>query len=67
VEGYAPSVGAEHWEGVRAVSFEAGRARVTVTAGWEAVAARLRMLGAEVTSVRQMSLREIYLLITGTD
>jgi hypothetical protein len=44
--------------------------RLLVRADPDAVVARLRLLGAEVTGVRPLSLREIYLTCThdrGTD
>ncbi len=53
------------WPEVHRVTSEGGRVRLVVRAGADAVVARLRMMGAEVTGVRAMPLREVYLSATG--
>ena len=55
------------WEGVAHVTRFGEHARLLVRSDADAVLARLRMLGAEVTSERQLTLREIYLAITRAD
>jgi ABC-2 type transport system ATP-binding protein len=55
------------WEEVAAVMPYGEHARLLVRTDPDAVAARLRMLGAEVTDVRTLTLREIYLATTRTD
>jgi ABC-2 type transport system ATP-binding protein len=55
------------WEEVAHVSRFGEHARLLVRADAGAVIERLRMLGAEVTSERPLSLREIYLAITRAD
>jgi ABC-2 type transport system ATP-binding protein len=52
------------WEEVAAVVPHGEHSQLLVRADPGAVAARLRMLGAEVTGVRPLSLREIYLTCT---
>ncbi len=55
------------WEEVSSVAIHGERARLLVRSAPDAVVARLRMLGAEVTDVRPVSLREIYLAATRAD
>ncbi|MEO8563280.1 MAG: ABC transporter ATP-binding protein [bacterium] len=56
------------WEEVAYVSrYGEGHARLLVRSSPDAVRARLRMLGADVTSERPLTLREIYLAITRAD
>jgi len=55
------------WDEVADVSARGEATRLLVRAAPDAVLARLRMLGAEVTAVRPLSLREIYLAATGAD
>jgi len=55
------------WEEVAHVARFGEHARLLVHANVDAVIERLRMLGAEVTSERPLSLREIYLAITRAD
>ena len=55
------------WEEVADVSPHGEHARLLVRSAPDAVLDRLRMLGAEVTAVRHLSLREIYLAATGAD
>ena len=53
------------WPEVHRVTTEGGRTRLRVRTDADAVVARLRMMGAEVTGVRAMSVREVYLDATG--
>jgi len=63
-----PAVDRLHtWEEVAHVTRFGEHARLLVRRDADAVLARLRMLGAEVTSERSLTLREIYLAITRTD
>jgi ABC-2 type transport system ATP-binding protein len=55
------------WDEVAHVARVGEHARLLVRTNADAVMERLRMLGAEVTSERPLSLREIYLAITRTD
>lgn len=53
------------WEGVLRVSGDERAARLVVRGDVDAVVARLHTFGAEVTGVRSMALREVYLHATG--
>ena len=53
------------WEEVTEMTPFGEHARLVVRANPDAVIARVRMLGAEVTNVRPLILREIYLATTG--
>jgi ABC-2 type transport system ATP-binding protein len=55
------------WEEVAVATRVGDRACLLVHAGADAVVDRLRLLGAEATSVRPLSLREIYLAVTRAD
>jgi ABC-2 type transport system ATP-binding protein len=55
------------WEEVAAVTPYGAHVRLLVRAAPDAVVERVRMLGAEVTSVRPLTLREIYLAAIQAD
>lgn len=65
--GFPPPERLRSWQEVVRVTEVGDRARLVVRGDADAVAARLRMLGAEVAAVRAMSVREVYLFATEGD
>ena len=65
VVGHAEPAQMQSWPEVARVTTQGEGARLLVRDAPDGVVARVRMLGADVTGVRPLSLREVYLAVTG--